>query len=183
MKIYFANGLFSAGDIMFNNYCWDKLVEAGIKEEDIYMPQKNEAINDKTASATSLPIYEGDTERLKEADIIIAVLDGVSIDAGVASEVGWVAGWNEFRRALIQYAPEDKEYIPYGKKTILGLYTDCRDFSKTHNEDKDWDSEEAGLGESQYDYKNLYTVGCCKRYGKIFDSIEKLVEYLKTLEK
>ena len=170
-KIYFANGLFSAADIMFNNYCWDRLIEAGIDPADIYMPQKNAAINDKSASATSLPIYEGDTERLKEADILIAVLDGVSIDAGVASEIGWVAGWNEML--------DTADIWPMGvwdKKVIIGVYTDSRDFSKTMNDNKNNESLKAGLAESQYDYKNLYTVGCCKKYGTVVGSVDELID-------
>lgn len=166
MKLYFANGLFSTSDRMYNDYCWDKLIQAGWNENNIYMPQKNLAINDKTASATSLPIYNGDTTRLKEAAVLIAVLDGVSIDAGVASEIGWVAGWNECSAK---------------KKIIIGIYSDNRDLSKTCNTNKNMDSTIAGLGESQYDYKNLYTVGCCKKYGTVVDSIDAAIEYLKKI--
>lgn len=174
MKIYFANGLFSAADRMFNDYCWQKLIDAGVKPEDIYMPQKNMEINDKSASATSLPIYEGDTNRLKEADVLIAVLDGVSIDAGVASEVGWVAGYNEYHQ-------EEVEYLTGKQKVILGLYTDNRDLSATSNIKKLVESNEAGVAESQWPYANLYTVGCCKKYGKVFSNIDNLCEYIKDL--
>lgn len=180
MKIYFANGLFSAADRMYNDYCWDKLIEAGIKPEDIYMPQKNLAINDKSASATSLPIYEGDTEKLKEANIIIAVMDGVSIDAGVASEIGWAAGWNELT------LEKEDEFNPRkhkNQKLILGLYTDNRDLSNTAAEKKFTDSRDAGVAENQWPYANLYTVGCCKKYGKVFWKLEDLIEYLKLVVK
>lgn len=163
-KIYLANGLFNESDLMYNEKIYNELIALGY---DVYAPQKNASINDKTASATSIPIYEGDTAKLKEADILVAVLDGIVIDPGVASEVGWVAGWNE----------SDNE-----EKLILGLYTDTRDFSKTHSENKDANSISNGVGESQYSYVNLYTVGCCKKYGKVFNSLSSLIEYLKKQE-
>lgn len=161
-KIYLANGLFSESDRLYNEIIYEKLVEIGF---DVYAPQKNLAINDKSASATSIPIYEGDTEKLKEADILVAVLDGVVVDPGVASEIGWVAGWNEANQN--------------NKKIILGLYTDSRDFSKTHNSNKDSESIAAGTAESQYAYLNLYTAGACKKFGSVVGSLEELIEKLK----
>lgn len=159
-KIYLANGLFNESDLMYNEKIYNELTALGY---DVYAPQKNASINDKTTSATSIPIYEGDTAKLKDADILVAVLDGVVIDPGVASEIGWVAGWNEANT---------------NKKLILGLYTDTRDFAKTHNNNKDNDSILNGVGESQYSYINLYTIGCCKKYGKVFNSLSSLVKYL-----
>lgn len=188
-KIYLANGLFNESDLAYNEKIYNELTALGYN---VYAPQKNASINDKSASATSVPIYEGDTEKLKEADILIAVLDGVVIDPGVASEVGWVAGWNElagtdnFGEGQIAYfnkwseeGNNEDDFHFYTPKLILGLYTDTRDFSKTHNENKDNDSVSNGIGESQYSYANLYTIGCCKKYGKVFNSLSSLVEYLK----
>ena len=169
IKVYLANGLFSAGDRMFNDLICEKLEEAGIK---YYAPQKNLAINDKKASATSLPIYEGDTEKLKWCNVLIAVLDGVSVDAGVASEVGWVAGWNE---------AVGIHTVSQEPKIILGLYTDNRDLSHTDAIKKYEDSVDAGVGESQWPYVNLYTIGCCKKFGKVFWTLDELMAYLKTL--
>ena len=176
-KVYLANGLFSAGDRMFNDLICEKLEEAGIE---YYAPQKNLAINDKRASATSLPIYEGDTEKLKWCNVLIAVLDGVSVDAGVASEVGWAAGWNENHSSAEAEAARYGDDLPE-KKIILGLYTDNRDLSHTDAIKKYEDAIEAGVGESQWPYVNLYTVGCCKKWGKVFWTLDEVLEYLKTL--
>lgn len=173
MKIYLANGLFTVADRAFNEMIYNKLREAG---HDVYAPQFNLAINDKTKSATSIPIYEGDTEKLKWCDVLVAVLDGQ--DLGVASEVGWVAGYNEVKSALeadaLRYGDE-----PPAKKKIIGIWTDNRDASKTYSEEKNTDMKDYGLAESQYPYLNLYTVGCVKKYGTIVDSIDKVLKELE----
>ena len=54
-------------------------------------------------------IYEGDIVTLKTSDPVVAVLDGVDVDAGVAYEMGYA-------KAL--------------GKPIIGLKTDYRAFSK-----------------------------------------------------
>lgn len=160
--IYLANGLFSTGDRMFNDVIFEKLTaQSGWT---CYAPQKNLAINDKTKSASSLQIYDGDTEELKKADIIIAILDGQ--DLGVATEVGWAAGWND--RSTTK-----------SKKTIIGIYTDNRDASKTYSCEKNKDMLEKGLGECQYPYINLYTVGAIKKYGTVVDNIDAAIAYIK----
>lgn len=159
-SIYLANGLFCAGDRLFNDMIYDKLTAQ--PGWNCYAPQKNLAINDKTKSASSLPIYEGDTAELQKADTIIAVLDGQ--DLGVATEIGWVAGWNESHAK---------------KKTIIGILTDTRDASKTSSASKNNDMVSLGLGESQYSYINLYTIGAIKKFGVVVDDIDKAIAYIK----
>lgn len=162
-NIYLANGLFCAGDRLFNDLICEKL-----SREDtwnVYAPQKNLAINDKKKSAPSSPIYEGDTEELKKADVIIAVLDGQ--DLGVATEVGWVAGWNE---------------VSSEKKTIVGIFTDNRDASKTASSEKNEDMVKCGIAESQYPYVNLYTIGAIKKCGTIVSNIDETIEYIQNLK-
>lgn len=159
IKIYLANGLFGVADRMFNDVIYDELVKAGFE---VYAPQKNLAINDKKKSAGSIPIYEGDTDRLKWCDVAICVLDGQ--DLGVATEVGWLAGYNEYH--------DDK-------KLIIGIYTDCRDASKTMSEEKNNDMQN-NIAESQYSYINLYTIGAIKKYGIVVDNIKSAIEYIQS---
>lgn len=157
-KIYLANGLFVAGDRLFNDFIYDALVKNGFE---VYAPQKNLAINDKKKSASSKPIYEGDTAKLKWADILLAVIDNQ--DLGVATEIGWVAGYNDVSKK---------------KKMIVGIYTDCRDASKTMSKEKNIDMAK-DVAESQYSYINLYTVGAIKKYGAVFDNIQSAINYIK----
>jgi len=154
-KIYLANALFSESDIMYNEILYKNLVDLGFE---VYAPQKNMTINDKSKSADSIMIFDGDTEKLEWADIIVAVLDGPVIDPGVAAEIGYMAA---------------------KQKTILGLFTDSRECSKTLNTGK-IELLNRTL-ESQFPYANLYVVGAVKKYGKVFTSQKSLYNFLKTI--
>lgn len=151
MKIYFAAPMFAKSDLVYNAYLVNQIRER-YPEVEIYLPQENEAINDKTAYADSQMIALADTEKVLESQLMIALLDGVSIDAGVASEIG------------VAYAKN----IP-----VLGLYTDSRQQGAT-NTKKIRSLQE--IGENQFHYLNLYTVGLIKLNGAIFSEEEKLFE-------
>ncbi|EJF49504.1 nucleoside deoxyribosyltransferase [Enterococcus sp. C1] len=150
MKLYFAAPLFAASDLRYNT----ELV-ASIRQQypqlEIYLPQENAAINDKSAYADSKMIALADTEKVLESDLMIALLDGLTIDAGVASEIG------------VAYA----KGIP-----VLGLYTDSR------QQGADNQQKLAALqtvAENQFHYVNLYTVGLIKLNGEIYSSEVALV--------
>lgn len=155
MKIYFANGLFSDADLAYN----EKIVKT-IRNEipgiEVYLPQENMSINDKSKSASASDIYLGDAQNLDESDILVAVLDGVTIDPGVAAEIGYMRAKN---------------------KTILALYTDTRESSKTINPAKVEQLED--IGENQFPYLNLFVTGAVKSKGKIFNNVEDLILELK----
>lgn len=151
MRIYFANGLFSAADAAFNEMVVAQL-RAAVPGVAIYLPQENAAINDKEAYADAQMIAQADTEEVLASDLMIAVLDGPVIDAGVASEIG------------VAYA----NHIP-----ILGLYTDSRQQGAT-NQKKLAALQE--VAENQFHYLNLYTVGLIKSNGTILPSVDALVE-------
>ena len=104
MKIYFAAPMFAKSDLLYNQQLVKEIRELS-SELSIYLPQENEAINDKTAYADSRMIALADTEKVLASDLMIALLDGLTIDAGVASEIG------------VAYA----KGIP-----VIGLYTDTR---------------------------------------------------------
>lgn len=178
-KIYLANDLFSEATLAYNDMLYNKLVEMGFE---VYAPQKNTSINDKSKAADSIAIYKGDTEKLKWCDILLAVIDGPVIDPGVAAEIGWVAGYNNadrYNKIMASMYGEDDDP---GKKLILGLYTDTRDGSKTAIPAKN-DMLSSGIGESQYCYANLYVIGAIKEHGKLFGSSKELLDYLKEMNK
>lgn len=87
MKGYLANGLFGLGDRMLNEHLSSVLRE-NINGLDLYVPQENGDINDKEAYASSIDIARADIGALEESDFLIAVIDGVEIDSGVAAEIG-----------------------------------------------------------------------------------------------
>lgn len=157
MKAYLANGLFSLGDRLVNEQLAAAIREAvpGIV---LYVPQENDAINDKSAYADSLAIAQADLEMLEKSDVLIAVLDGVEIDSGVAAEIGAFAMLN---------------------RPIVGVLTDVRQQGRD-NMKKIEALVRDGL-ENQFVYRNLFVIGLIKRNGIITSSIQETVEAVQKL--
>lgn len=158
MKAYLANGLFSLGDRYVNEQL-AKAIRQAVPGIELYVPQENDAINDKTAYADSTSIAEADLSMLQQSDVLIAVLDGVEIDSGVAAEIGAFSMLN---------------------RPIVGLFTDVRQQGRD-NEKKIHALIADGV-ENQFVYRNLFVVGLIKRYGVIATSIEEAVKALQSYE-
>lgn len=154
MKIYFAAPMFAKSDLLYNEMIVKRIRELS-PDAAIYLPQENESINDKTAYADSKMIALADTEKVLESDLMIALLDGLTIDAGVASEIG------------VAYA----KGIP-----VIGLYTDTRQQGGTHPQKIAALQETA---ENQFHYLNLYTVGLIKLNGQVVSSESELFAVLE----
>lgn len=155
-KIYFASPLFTEMEQSYNAHVVKRLREEFADSVEIYLPQENAAINDKSNYANSIQIAEGDNAYLEEADVLIAILDGVTIDAGVASEIGYFYSMN---------------------KPIIGLYSDIRQ-GLHDNQAKIKALDE--LAESPFSYINLYTVGLVKKRGNLVRSTEEMIKELKS---
>lgn len=150
MKIYFASPLFSNMERIYNADVVSR-IRNQYPDIEVYLPQEQGDINDKSSYADSVMIAKLDTQELLSSDLLIAVLDGITVDAGVASEIGvaYQAG------------------IP-----VLGLYTDSRQEGYDNKEKIEALSE---LAESQFSYVNLYTVGLIKLNGHLTNSEEDLI--------
>ena len=155
MKAYLANGLFSIGDRYVNERIAAELrkVIGGIE---LYVPQENDAINDKSAYADSLAIAAADLAHLEESDVLIAVIDGVEVDSGVAAEIGVFSTFN---------------------RPIIALFSDVRQQGRD-NAKKIEALVEDGT-ENQFIYRNLFVVGLIKRNGVIVGTIEELAAEVK----
>lgn len=151
-KIYFGAPLFNEMEQMYNAYVVNKIRETYGDKVEVYLPQENASINDKSGFADSIAIAQGDNAYLEEADLLIAVLDGVTPDSGLSAELGY-------------YYSLDRP--------ILGLYTDTR--QGTHGNQQKIDALDE-IAESQFSYINLYTVGLVKLRGEIVNSSDKLVK-------
>lgn len=154
MKVYLANGLFSKADVMFNSYIASVLRQE-FKSLDLFLPQEAD-INDKNSYADSIMIAELDTMKLLESDVLIAIIDGVEIDAGVATEIGIFSTTG---------------------KPIIGVYTDVRQLGRD-NKLKIQALIDDGV-ENQFMYRNLFTIGVIKKNGKIVNDITELIAELK----
>ena len=143
---------------MVNEACAKQLREA-IPHIELYVPQENPAINDKTAFATSEQIAEADLQALEESDVLIAFLDGVEIDSGVAAEIGYFASLG---------------------RPIVGVFTDVRQQGRTN--EKKFNILREDATENQFVYRNLFVVGLIKKNGVIVDSLERVVEEVKACD-
>lgn len=170
MKAYLANALFSEADQMFNTYLATEIRKA-LPFLDLYVPQENPALNDKTGYADSVTIFDGDNAYLDDADILIAVIDGLEIDSGVAAEVGRFVMYKEF---LENIDPHNEDNPP---RYIYALYTDVRQQGRDNQQKID--ALIADGTENQFFYRNLYVVGGIKKHGKILTSVENLVNEMR----
>lgn len=157
IKIYFGAPLFSESEQMYNKYVVGKIRERFGDVVDVYNPMENQSINDKTGYADSQMISRGDNEYLEQSDILIALLDGVAVDAGLAAEVGY--------------------FFSTGRP-IVGLYTDSRQ-GTYGNKDKIAALEI--VGENQMAYLNLYLVGLIKDRGLIVKSSQELLDAIEEI--
>lgn len=152
MKVYVANGLFSIGDRYVNAEI-AKALRAADDTLELYVPQENDAINDKEAYANSTQIAQADMEALRSSDVLVAVIDGVEIDSGVAAEIGAFSMLN---------------------RPIVALCSDVRQ-QGTSNAQKIEALQQHAL-ENQFIYRNLFVVGLIKERGVIVSTIEDVVE-------
>jgi nucleoside 2-deoxyribosyltransferase len=105
MQIFLAAPLFSESEREFNEKVAEDLREGGF---DVWMAQEAPFIKEGSHEEKKR-IYEKDVSALRGSDVVVAVLDGVEVDSGVAFEMG-------FAKAL--------------GKPIIGLKTDYRTFSR-----------------------------------------------------
>ena len=159
MKAYLANGLFSIGDRLVNELL-AKEIRAAIPAIELYVPQENDAINDKNAFADSLAIAEADLTSLQASDVLIAVIDGVEVDSGVAAEIGAFSMLN---------------------RPIIALFSDVRQQGRSN--DKKIEALIADGTENQFIYRNLFVVGLIKQNGVIASTVEEVVEAVLKVSK
>jgi nucleoside 2-deoxyribosyltransferase len=105
MKVFLATPLFNEAEREFNSKIAKRLREKGFE---VWLAQEAPFIKQGTHKEKKT-IYEGDISAMKASDIVVAVLDGMEVDSGVAYEMGYA-------KAL--------------GKPIIGLKTDYRTFSE-----------------------------------------------------
>jgi nucleoside 2-deoxyribosyltransferase len=139
LRIYFAGPLFTPYEREFIDRCAAQLRGAGF---DVFVPHEHELALDGTVTADR--IFTEDWAGLSEANAVLAILDGPTIDDGTACEIG------------IFYALMQSDA---SKKGIVGLVTDLRATRDTERE-----GEARGL--------NLFVVGCIEAAGTICTSLD-----------
>ena len=165
--------MFCEADRMYNAFLAEKIRERLGEDIDLYVPQENKSINDKTKCADSHDIFWGDYNRLQKCDIFIARIDGDIPPSGTSAEIGIMSQ----RR---QYWEQNKttEFPPM----ILGLCTDSRNPKRTYLDAKNELMRNEDY-ESQYCYFNLFTLGCIKVNGELATSVDDVVDKLEAAVK
>jgi len=105
MKVFLAAPLFSEAERDFNSKVAKRLRDRGFE---VWLAQESPFIHEGTSKEKE-KIYEEDVSALKACNVVVAVLDGVEVDSGVAFEMGYA--------------------VAIGKP-VIGLKTDHRAFSK-----------------------------------------------------
>lgn len=160
VNIYLGASLFDERSRFYNEAVAETLrVEFG-DLINLYVPQENKDINDKTKFADSLAIFNGDTNRLQNTDILFAILDPNEI--GLACEIGYFS----------KLAEENKH------KYIIAIYSDCRDMALPHTLKKE-EYAQKNICENQFSYFNLYVAGAIKTHGVIVPTLEKAIKEVK----
>lgn len=132
----------------------------------LYVPQRNDSINDKKNNDSIITDVAIPFQRLihyvKRADILIANLDGLTIDDGVSAEIMAFGVMQEF----------EQTYGINNKRLIIGILTDMR---------------AQGTGENRL-YRNLMIMGKIKEHGKVIygypntDYFKEIVQIIKDFE-
>ena len=90
LKVYIAAPLFSDAERTFNELVAQTLAEW----VDVYLPQRDGGLmsemvrNGVPSDVAARSVFRGDMNAIREADYLIAILDGRAIDEGVAFELG-----------------------------------------------------------------------------------------------
>lgn len=152
MKAYLATHFFDLFGFEGTKMLAERIREA-FPQLQLYVPQENGEINDKEnndANITDIAIYKGDATELLSSQILIAYMDGVEIDAGVAGEIGMFVGSLETLRAMgVRHTP----------KLVIGIYTDMR---------------QNGTGDNRM-YKNLFIKGAVREWGFIASTVDEVL--------
>ena len=168
MKIYLAGPIFTERDRMYLDYLYDK-IKPIFPDADIYVPHRNKTINDKTKCATSYDIYWGDYNRLKETDLLIAVVSADVPPIGTTCEIGIFT-------QMIDANPHKK---------LIALYDDCREgYITCHDPNVAAAKMEAMRkepGENQMSYINIFLTGAIKTHGKLTCTSNELIAALKEI--
>ena len=166
MRVYLAAPIFAEWNREYNEKIAQR-IEKEFPDIDLYVPQRNQSINNKKLCATAEQICQGDfTNNLDHDDIVVALVDGDTPGIGTTIECGYFA----------RICQEEIERQGYTNKTIISLYTDSRECSHTTNAAKEAKLQE--FAECQYSYLNLLLVGVLKRYGTMCYTIDEVIAAL-----
>lgn len=191
LRIYYASPFFDDGGFMKSQKVVDRIREEFGDKVDVYLPQENGSINDKSdlkSLVTPVDIANGDNFYLKNAHVLIADLDGVEIDSGVSAEIGYIAG----RNSIVK---EERLMNEIDIPKIIAFNTDMRINPVTTDmidllQNTDKESAIDIVENLKYNnlYRNLYTVGLSIIWGSYISEsrdryIDEIIDKLRDIMK
>lgn len=117
-KLYLAAPLFNPMELAYNMELTDTLSEYF----DVFLPQRDglllrelleKGLNPTEASST---IFKSDIAAMKNADVILAVLNGAHIDEGVAFELGYC--WSQ-GKICVGFKDDIRQALPGGENPMI----------------------------------------------------------------
>jgi nucleoside 2-deoxyribosyltransferase len=117
-KLYLASPLFNETERERNRFIRDSLIDFF----DVFLPQEDGLLlHDLVNKGTPLKVaeksvYDADTLAMKNADVLLAVLDGACIDDGVAFELGYSKSMN---KACIGLQTDMRRQLPTGNNPMI----------------------------------------------------------------
>lgn len=118
-----------------------------------FVPQEQEH-NAHQSKSVPARVFQVDLSGVRWANVLIALLDDADVSSGTACEMG-------IFYELMRHDPT--------KKGVLGILTDDRPRKR----------DTSGVGESI----NFFTLGCVQKVGKVYPSIDAVIEHLARWEK
>ena len=118
LSIYLAAPLFNPTERKFNELLAESLSDFG----DIFLPQRDgmlltEIVRRGALVATAQKqVFEADKKAIHECDVVVAVLDGRTIDEGVAFEIGFATAAGKTCLAL---KTDDRSMLPTGDNPMI----------------------------------------------------------------
>jgi nucleoside 2-deoxyribosyltransferase len=118
IRVYLAAPLFNPMERAFN----EDLARCLEPIADVFLPQRNGALLTKLVAGgqsvdkSRKQIFEGDTAAIGACHAVVAVLDGRTIDEGVAFEVGYA---NALGKVCIAFKSDDRIMLPTGDNPMI----------------------------------------------------------------
>lgn len=124
MKVYIAAPLFSPSERAFN----DSLAEALERTAGVYLPQRDGILveqhlkrDPRAALEICKRVFVEDLDAIRQANVIVAVLEGRALDEGVCIEVGFAKALG---KTIVGYKSDIRICLPWGSNPLV---TGCVD--------------------------------------------------------
>lgn len=118
LRMYLASPLFSEAELTFNKKLKSDLSEFFT----VYLPQEDGFLlvdalrRGEDASEAAHKIFVADTTAINESDVVLAVLDGRTIDEGVAFELGYAYA---IGKLCVGLQTDPRRLLPTGNNPML----------------------------------------------------------------